>query len=243
LVALTHASNVTGTIQPVAEIAEIVRKSPALFLIDAAQTAGHVPIDVTGWGVDLLATSGHKGLGGPLGTGMLFIRPGLERELVPLRFGGTGSHSECDEQPYELPDRYESGNHNAPGLVGLDAALEQVAMLDLAEQRVHEQRLTGLLIDELRSIPGVTVHVPGPLERQLGVVSISVHGFEPQIRATLLDQEFGVQTRAGLHCAPRAHAWLGTLKTGGTVRFSLGYATTEAEILAAAEAMRMILGG
>ncbi len=243
LVAITHASNVSGTIQPVPEIADIVRKTGALFLVDAAQTAGHVPIDVAGWSVDLLAASGHKALGGPLGTGLLFVRPGLDQELVPLRFGGTGSHSESEEQPDELPDRYEAGNHNAPGLVGLNAALEHVLALELANVQAHERQLTARLIDELRSIPRVTVHVPERLEHQLGVVSISAADLEPQVLGTLLDQEFNVQTRAGLHCAPRAHAWLGTLTRGGTVRFSLGHASTEEEILAAASAVKAILSG
>lgn len=243
LVAITHASNVTGTIQPVEEIADIVRQTRALFLVDAAQTAGHVPIDVAHPGIDLLAASGHKGLGGPLGTGLLYLRPHLEHEVVPLRFGGTGSHSEREEQPDELPDRYEAGNHNAPGLAGLDAALEHVIASDPAKQHAREIQLTARLIEELQSIPRVTVHVPGRLEHQLGVVSISVEGLEPQILAALLDQEFDVQTRAGLHCAPRAHAWLGTAARGGTVRFSLGHASTEEEIVAAASAVNAILSG
>ena len=243
LVALTHASNVTGTIQPIEDVAEVLRDSNALYLVDAAQTAGHLKLNAAFAGIDLLACSGHKGLGGPLGTGLLYIRPGLEQELVPLRFGGTGSHSEQDIQPAELPDRYESGNHNAPGIVGLEAALEHVAAQDFAEVRGHELQLTGRLIEELRSISGVTVHVNAGIEQQLGVVSISVPGFEPQVLAALLDQEFGVQTRAGLHCAPLAHQWLGTLETGGTVRFSLGYATTEDEIASAATAVWTILGG
>jgi cysteine desulfurase/selenocysteine lyase len=243
LVVLTHASNVTGTIQPVADVAEVLRGSNTIFLVDAAQTAGHVEFDSAAMGLDLVACSGHKGLGGPLGTGLLYVGPGLEQELVPLRFGGTGSQSESDQQPETMPDRYESGNHNAPGIVGLATALEHVAGMDYAEPRARERTLTARLIEEFRAIPGVTVHVPGDLEHQLGVVSISVEGFEPHVFASLLDQEFGVQTRAGLHCAPRAHEWLGTLPRGGTIRFSLGHATTLDEILAAVEAVRTILGG
>lgn len=242
LVVLTHASNVTGTIQPIGDVAEILRRSNARFLVDAAQTAGHLPLDASAAGIDLLATSGHKGIGGPLGTGLLSIREGLESELVPLRFGGTGSQSESDLQPENVPDRYESGNHNAPGLVGLEVALEQTAATDFTKLRDRERALTGRMIEEFRSIPGVRVHVPGPLEHQLGVVSITVANFEPQILSSVLDQEFGVQTRAGLHCASRAHEWLGTLKTGGTVRFSLGHETTLDEILAATQAVRTILG-
>jgi cysteine desulfurase family protein len=243
LVALTHASNVTGTIQPVADVGEALRGSSALFLVDAAQTAGHLPIDAAAWNVDLLATSGHKGLGGPLGTGLLYIRPGLEQELAPLRFGGTGSYSERDEQPSEMPDRYESGNHNAPGLVGLEVALEQIAAEDDSKRRRHERSLTEQLVEGLRAIPGAAVHVPASLEHQIGVVSVTVAGFDPQVFAALLDQEFAVQTRAGLHCAPRTHAWLGTLAAGGTVRLSLGYATTSEEIAAALQAIRVIVEG
>jgi cysteine desulfurase family protein len=241
LVALTHASNVTGTIQPVEDIAEVLRDSRATFLVDSAQTAGHIRIDAAAAGIDLLACSGHKGLGGPLGTGLLYVGPGLEAELTPLRFGGTGTQSESDVQPDEMPERYESGNHNAAGLVGLAAALEQIAAQDFAVVRRQELELTGRLVDGFRGIPKLTVHVPGKLEHQLGVISVSARDFEPQILATLLDQEFGVQTRAGLHCAPRAHAWLGTQPAGGTVRFSLGHATTAAEIDAAVDAMRAVL--
>lgn len=240
LVILTQASNVTGTIQPIEDVAEVVKESSALLLVDAAQSAGHLPIDAALTGIDLVACSGHKGLGGPLGTGLLYLRPGLESELVPLRFGGTGSQSESDVQPDQMPDRYEPGNHNAVGLVGLGVALEQVATADFSEIRRQEMERTGQLIEGFRSLPNVTVHVPGPLEHQLGVVSISVPDFEPQILATLLDQEFGVQTRAGLHCAPRAHAWLGTLEQGGTVRFSIGHDTTSNDIQAAVDAVRTL---
>jgi cysteine desulfurase/selenocysteine lyase len=241
LVVLTHASNVTGTIQPVTDVAEMLRTSQARLLVDAAQTAGHLELNALAAGIDLIATSGHKGIGGPLGTGLLYVQPGLEDELVPLRFGGTGSQSESDLQPEAMPDRYEAGNHNAPGLVGLEVALEQAAMTDFAKLRERELSLTARMIDEFRSIPGVTVHVPGPVRNQLGVVSISAANFEPQILAGLLDQEFGVQTRAGLHCAPRVHGWLGTLKTGGTIRFSLGHETTLDDILAATRAVRTLV--
>jgi len=241
LVAITHASNVTGTIQPIAEVAEVLRNSTAKFLVDAAQTAGHLPLDVQGLSLDLLACSGHKGLGGPLGTGLLYVKPGLEAELTPLRFGGTGTHSESEVQPEQMPYRYESGNPNAPGLVGLKAALEYIATQDHQQVRAQELEMTGRLVDGLRAIPNVNVHVPDSLAHQLGVVSISLTAFEPQILATLLDQEFGVQTRAGLHCAPRAHAWLGTQPTGGTVRFSVGHSTTPADIDAALNALRAIL--
>lgn len=240
LVVLTHASNVTGTIQPIEDVAEELRNRQALFLVDAAQSAGHLRIDANGLGLDLVACSGHKGLGGPLGTGLLFIRPGLETEITPLRFGGTGSQSESDLQPEQMPERYESGNHNAVGLVGLGMALEQIASADFDVIRRREMELTGRLVEGFRALPNVTVHVPGPLEHQLGVVSICVPGFEPQVLATLLDQEFGVQTRAGLHCAPRAHAWLDTLEHGGTVRFSIGHDTTPDDIHVAVDAVRAL---
>ncbi len=242
LVALTHASNVTGVIQPISEIGEIIQPTAAKFLVDAAQTAGHLPIDVEQSSIDLLACSGHKGLGGPLGTGLLFLREGMERELRPIRFGGTGSHSESEEQPLDMPDRYESGNLNAPGLVGLEASLAELTNHDFGQIRAHDLSITEQFVAGLRALRGVTVHVPASLEHQLSVVSITAEGFDPQILSTLLDQEFGVQTRAGLQCAARAHAWLGTLSAGGTVRFSAGHDTTPQDVDAALDALREILG-
>ncbi|VAX40378.1 Cysteine desulfurase [hydrothermal vent metagenome] len=241
LIVLIHASNVTGTIQPVEEVAEIAAKANIFFLLDAAQSAGHLPINIEQLPVDLLACPGHKGLLGPLGTGLLYIKPGVEKHLTSFRQGGTGSHSEEEQQPTSLPDKYESGNHNVLGIVGLDAALGWLEEEGIETLRQHEIELTNQLMEGFASIEKITQHGTTTAEERLGVVSISVANWEPQVLASLLDESFGIQTRAGLHCSPRIHRSLGTLERGGTIRFSLGAFTTKEEIEITVNALRDIL--
>jgi selenocysteine lyase/cysteine desulfurase len=221
---------VTGAIQPAAEIARRVRETDAYFLLDAAQSLGHVPIDLRQLDVDLLAAPGHKGLLAPLGTGVLYIRSGVERELVPLRFGGTGTQSDEDRQPDELPDKYEPGNHNLVGLAGMVAAVEFLRDEGIEQIENHHRRLTVRLLEALDDMSGVTVHGPRLAGDRTSVVSISVEGYEPQELAAVLEASHGIQCRAGLHCAPRMHAALGTTERGGTLRLSPGFATTIEEI-------------
>lgn len=231
LVAILHASNVTGAVQPIAEIGELARRNGSLVLIDAAQTAGHATLDVSRMPVDVVACPGHKGLLGPLGTGLVYLRPGLEEQLDCYRLGGTGTQSEDDHQPRQMPDRYEAGNHNAPGLAGLEAGLAFLQSETIEKVRSTEAGLTGLLVEGLRSLPRVTVYGhASPQTPHVGVVSFNVAGFAPHEAASILDESFGIQARAGLHCAPGAHRWLGTLDGGGTVRFSVGPLTTASEI-------------
>jgi len=230
LVAMVHASNVTGAIQPAAEVAHIVRESNAFMLLDAAQSLGHVSINVQELDVDLLAAPGHKGLLAPLGTGVLYIRKGVERELKPLRYGGTGSQSEEDRQPDVLPDKYEPGNHNLVGLAGLVAATEYLLDATIVAVERHHRRVTVRLLEGLDDIDGVTIHGPRLAGERTSVISISVEGFAPQELAAVLEASHGIQARAGLHCAPRMHAALGTTARGGTLRFSAGFATTIEEI-------------
>lgn len=223
LVALIHASNVTGVIQPIDEVGAIARQAGAIMLVDAAQTAGHLPIDVRSSPIDMLACPGHKGLLGPLGTGLLYLRPGLEQSVASFRQGGTGSLSEEDRQPERLPDKYESGNHNASGLFGLEAALAWLEQHSASERRQHESALRRRLIEALRSLPSVRLFAANmPDEQVVGVLSFVLDGFDPQEVATILDHDFQIQTRAGLHCAPGAHRVLGTLTNGGAVRVSFG---------------------
>jgi selenocysteine lyase/cysteine desulfurase len=236
-VALVHASNVTGTIQPVADIGRIAKEAGALFLVDAAQSAGHIPIDLAQLPADLLACSGHKGLLGPLGTGLLYVRPGVEQQLRSLRQGGTGSQSEDDHQPEFLPDKYESGNHNAPGIVGLEAGLAWIEERGAGALRAHEAALTQRLRDGLGALPGVRLYGPDDAALRTGVVSLTIDGMEPQDVAAILDESFGIEVRAGLHCAPRAHQAIGTFAGGGTVRVSVGAFTTEEEVDAAVTAV------
>lgn len=238
LVAVSHVSNVTGAIQPIAEMAALARLHGARVLIDAAQSAGHLPIDVRELGIDLLACPGHKGLLGPLGTGLLYVGPEVEGELHSVRQGGTGTRSEEDAQPSMLPDKYEAGNHNAVGLVGLEASLAWIDQQGLPRLREHEQDLTAQLLEGLRTIPSVRLFGPCDVQRQCGVVSLQFEQYEPQEAAAILDQHFGIEVRAGLHCAPRMHRALGTTTGGGTVRFSPGAFTTAAEIESAVAAVR-----
>lgn len=230
LVAVVHASNVTGAIQPIAEIGRNVREHGAYYLVDAAQSLGHVPIDVANVQVDLLAAPGHKGLLGPLGTGVLYIRPGVERALAPLRYGGTGTQSDEDRQPDELPDKYEPGNHNLVGLAGLAASTEYLRNETIEAIYDHHSKITARLVAGLRDIDGITIHGPQSGRDNASVVSISVEGYDPQELAAILDASHRIQVRAGLHCAPRMHESLGTTASGGTLRLSPGFATSFDEI-------------
>jgi len=237
LVVVTHASNVTGVVQPIEDVVELAHGAGALVLLDAAQTAGHLPIDLQQLQVDFMACPGHKGLMGPLGTGLLILAPGMEQHLQPVRFGGTGTTSESDRQPQTLPERYESGNHNAPGLFGLAAALD---WQQSHPNRQAEQQRIAQLIAGLQQLPGLRLyHVDQSLPR-LGTVSFTMDRMTPQVTAALLDEHFQIETRAGLHCAPLAHAALGTLKEGGTVRMSIGPFTTAAEIDTTLESLAQI---
>lgn len=240
LIAVTHASNVTGAIQPAAEIGRLAREAGVLFLLDAAQTAGEMPIDVRQLNVDLLATPGHKGLLGPLGTGVLYLRPGIEDHLESVRQGGTGTSSESDRQPDEMPEKFEAGNLNVPGILGLGAGVEW--LLERGVERVRGDAVahTGLFVQRLKAIAAITVYGPETAAERVGLVSFNLLGIEPQELAAILDSPFGIQCRAGLHCAPLMHAALGTLGTGGTVRASFGPFTTLEEIERAAAAVAQI---
>ena len=241
LMVVTHASNVTGVIQPIERLVELARERGVLSLLDAAQTAGHVPIDLTAWPVDLLACPGHKGLLGPLGTGVLYVRPGVENLLRTVRQGGTGTASESEMHPRIMPTMLEAGNLNVAGLVGLEASTRWLLERGVARLEGEAQKLTRYLLEGLRGIEGVRVYGDdgGP---RVGVVSFTLADWPPSDLANVLDTEFGIETRAGLHCAPRIHGRLGTLSQGGTLRASVGPFTTKAEIDAILEAMGQISG-
>lgn len=237
LIILNHASNVTGSIQPVNEVGEIARNAGVLFLVDAAQTAGHLPINVSQMPVDFLACPGHKGLLGPLGTGLIYLRAELADQVASFRQGGTGTRSEEETQPETLPDKFESGNHNAPGLVGLRASLEYVRDQGIAQLRQHEQQLTAHLIEGLQGLSGFELPGPSQQEGRVGVISLVNQMVEPQVLASILDENFGIQTRAGLHCAPRIHRAIQSRDAGGTLRLSPGPFTTMAQIETTISAM------
>jgi len=238
LVALSHCSNVTGTIQPIEEIASLARKSGALLLLDAAQSAGVFRIDVRGMMIDLLAAPGHKGLFGPQGTGLLYIADGVE--LTPLLVGGTGGQSAGPDQPAAMPERFESGTPNTPGIAGLKAGVEFLLEAGLAALRRKEIELTRSLLEGLRSIPGVTVHGPRSAEERCGLVSFTVAGFDPSRVGFHLDRDYALCVRVGLHCAFSAHKTIGTYPEG-TVRVSPGYFNTDGDIEAFLKALRSIV--
>lgn len=238
LLVLPHAGNVLGVELPVAALAERAHAAGALVLVDAAQSAGVLPIDVQAMGVDLLAFTGHKGLLGPQGTGGLWIREGVD--LRPTLFGGTGGDSDSPDMPALLPDRLEAGSQNGPGIAGLLAGVEWVRERGVDAVHAREDALKWRLWNALHAIDGVDVRSPpDDGRRSVGIVTVTVRGMDSAAVARRLDAEFGVLVRAGLHCAPDSHDILGTGRTGA-VRFSVGWATTEAEVDRAVAAMARI---
>lgn len=243
LVAMIHASNVTGTLQPLARVTQIAHEAGALMLCDAAQSLGHVPVDMASLGVDLLAAPGHKGLLAPLGTGILAIRSGLEAQLDSVRQGGTGSRSQQTRQPDELPDKYEAGNLNVPGIVGLKAGVEYLESASVAGLEARGRALTARLLEGLSAIEGLRVLGPSTADERVPLVSVVLSGYDPQELALGLDAAYRVQTRAGLHCAPLVHQALGPAQAGGTLRFSLGAFTTEEDVDLAIHALAEMAQG
>ncbi len=230
MIAMTHASNVNGAIQPVSDVARIARERGVLLLVDAAQTVGSLPFTMEEIGADLLAFPGHKGLMGPPGTGGLILGPRMTiDDLSTVREGGTGGNSEEEVQPQELPTRYEAGTLNTVGIAALGAALDVVAAEGVDAIYEREKAITTRLIDGLAEIPGVRVLSPEDENRRAAVVSFTVDGWEPTDIGAALDSSFEIACRTGLHCAPEACAALGGLPYG-TIRFSPGFYTTMDEI-------------
>jgi cysteine desulfurase family protein len=240
LIALTHASNVTGTIQPVRAIGQIAREHAIPLIVDAAQSAGHIPIDVQADHIDLLAAPGHKALLGPLGTGFLYIRPGLEKTLRPLREGGTGSVSENDRQPDFMPDKFEPGSHNAIGLAGLSEGVNWILDQGIEKLAAHDLDLVRVFLEGVSGVDGLTYYGPQGVRNRLGVFSVRIEGLEPYELAAVLESSYGILTRPGLHCAPLAHNALNTTQYGGTTRFSFGPFLTKQDIKFATDALAEI---
>lgn len=244
VVTLTHASNVLGTLMPVAEVGAALRERGVPFLVDAAQTAGSFSLDVQSMGLDLLALPGHKGLLGPQGVGVLYIAAGVN--LPTLMEGGAGGDSARLEPPEDLPDRHEAGTPNTPGIAGLTAGIELVLEEGVEQIGRRERALADRLRRGLVQIDGVRLYGPPAGTPAAPVASIEVVGMSSAEVAFILDRAFGIAVRAGLHCAPEAHRVAGTLERG-LVRFSVGHATTGAEVDAAVQAVAEIaskaLGG
>ncbi|MFF2619039.1 aminotransferase class V-fold PLP-dependent enzyme [Kitasatospora sp. NPDC058046] len=227
LLAVNHASNVTGLVAPVAELTELAHRYGALLLLDVSQTAGLLPVDVTGTGLDLLAFTGHKGLHGPPGTGGLYVRDSAQ--VTPLYEGGTGTSSQVLRHPAAMPARFEAGTPNTVGLAGLGAAVRLLLRDGLDQERERQLALAADCATRLGALDGVRVHHPDGGLPRVPVLSLLVDGLFPGEVAALLDERHGIMTRSGLHCAPLAHRVLGTAERG-TVRLSLGGTTTTEDI-------------
>lgn len=240
LIALTHASNVTGTLQPLREIGAIARQHEIPLVVDAAQSAGHIPIDLQADYVDLLAAPGHKGLLGPLGTGFLYIRPGIEKILATSFEGGTGSVSENDRQPDFMPDKYEPGSHNAIGIAGLLEGIRWIQNRTLAKISAHETDLIRAFLDGISDVESLTYFGPRGVRNRVGVFSVRIEGLDPHELSAILESNYGILTRSGLHCAPLAHQTLGTTTQGGTTRLSFGPFLSVQDIHYAADALAEI---
>jgi len=238
LVVLTHASNVAGSIQPVERICSDLRSKPGVspaVLVDAAQSAGVLPLEVRDEGPHMIAVPGHKSLYGPQGTGFLYIAPGIE--LDPVVEGGTGGQSTLTRQPEILPERYESGTPNTPGIAALGEALRYIRAKGIQVIRAHEMRLMEILLDGLSSIPGVSIWGPCSPADQVAVLSFTVDDLDPAEVGSYLEQTRNIQVRVGLHCSPESHRTIGTFPEG-TVRVSPGLFNTEADVLSLSDGVR-----
>lgn len=239
---MTHASNVCGTVLPVAEVAALCRARGVRVIVDTAQTAGLLPLDMQALGVDALAFTGHKGLLGPQGTGGFLIRDGFAAEIDPLLSGGTGSLSHLETVPDFLPDRFEPGTQNLPGIFGLHAALQYLLDTGIDTLRAREEACTARLLDGFSRIDGARIVGRTDLENRTAVISLDFPDMDNAAVAFELEQRFGIMTRCGLHCAPLAHRTLGTFPQG-TVRFVPGPTTTDDELDTAIEAVRTVAAG
>lgn len=238
----THASNVCGTLMPIEELGKLCARRGLIFVVDSAQTAGLFPIDMHRMNIDALAFTGHKSLLGPQGTGGFLLKEGLAERIEPLIAGGTGSISHTEQMPDFMPDRFEAGTPNLPGLYGLKAALEYLRGHDPAAILKHELELTQRFLDGLHENRKIIVTGRGDIQNRAPVVSVQLRGADQSWAADILDREYGIQARVGLHCAPAAHKTLGTYPTG-TLRFSFGPWNTEREVDICLRALEEICHG
>lgn len=227
LLLLNHCSNVTGTLQPIEALGHWCHQQDILFMVDGSQSAGSFPLNLEDLAIDLFAAPGHKGLLGPQGTGLLYLREGIQ--LTPLFYGGTGGKSHSDLAPEQLPERLESGTMNTPGLAGLNAAVKFILSTGQDQICLREQQLVRHLLDGLMALPGVEVYGPTGVERHGAAVSFNLTGRDPSEVGFHLDHDFGISARVGLHCAPDAHRTIGTFPQG-TVRVSPTYLTSDDDI-------------
>lgn len=237
---INHASNVCGTIQPLESIGSICKDHNLQFIVDAAQTAGVIPIDVKAYHIDALCFTGHKGLLGPQGIGGIILTKEMAQTLTPLIAGGTGSFSHLETLPTHMPDAFESGTLNLPGIIGVNEGLAYIESQGMENIHNHELVLTQSFLEGLQSIDGINIVGKQNIQDRTAVVSIAIDGMDPASIAYELESTYHIMTRVGLHCAPRAHQTLGTYPEG-TVRFSFGYANTHKDVESALSALHRIL--
>ncbi|MBS5099641.1 aminotransferase class V-fold PLP-dependent enzyme [Veillonella sp.] len=237
---INHASNVCGTVQPIESIGAICKAHNLHFILDAAQTAGVIPIDVKACHINALCFTGHKGLLGPQGIGGIILTKEIAKILTPLIAGGTGSFSHLETMPTHMPDAFEAGTLNLPGIIGLNEGLSYIESVGMKNIHNHELTLTKTFLEGLRSITGINIIGKQDIQDRTAVVSITIDGMDPASIAYELESTYHIMTRVGLHCAPRAHQTLGTYPEG-TVRFSFGYANTLEEVDMALSALHTIL--
>ena len=237
---INHASNVCGTIQPLESIGPICKAHSLQFIVDAAQTAGVIPIDVKACHIDALCFTGHKGLLGPQGIGGIILTKEMAQTLTPLIAGGTGSFSHLETMPTHMPDAFEAGTLNLPGIIGLNEGLAYIESQGMENIHNHELALTQSFLEGLQSIDGINIVGKQNIQDRTAVVSITIDGMDPASIAYELESNYHIMTRVGLHCAPRAHQTLETYPEG-TVRFSFGYANTHKDVETALSALHRIV--
>lgn len=240
LIVLNYASNLIGSINPIRSIGEFLKEKNIFFLVDAAQAAGSLEIDVNKDNIDFLASSGHKSLLGPQGTGILYIKEGLENNINPLMEGGTGSKSQDFIQPHIMPDRFESGTPNLPAIIGLKSGVEYINEIGLDNIKKHKENLITYFLEELSKIEQVKIYGPKDPKKIVSVISINISNLDSSEVSFILDEVYGIATRPGLHCAPLAHKTINTLEQG-VVRFSIGYFNSLDDIKSAINAIKNIV--
>ncbi|MBE6020168.1 MAG: aminotransferase class V-fold PLP-dependent enzyme [Clostridiales bacterium] len=239
LVVCTHSSNVTGSILPIKEIGSLCRKKRILFMADASQSAGAIPIDIQAQNIDILACPGHKSLFGPPGTGFLYLRPGID--VVPLKEGGTGTDSANLYQPRYFPEGYEAGTLNGPGIIGLREGIRFIEELGLKTIQQWEQHIIEILTDGIGNLPNIQIYGPDQPSKKTAIIAFNIKGMDCETAAYELNKRFGIAVRAGYHCAPLAHKAIGTYGTGA-VRMSPGIFTTEEDIHKTLTALQKLSG-
>ena len=242
LLVMAHGSNVSGAVQDAMAVGAICHEHGIPFVLDAAQTAGHWPIDFEAMHLSALSVPGHKGLMGPSGIGALLLSADFAKKLTPILTGGTGSASDSEAQPDYMPAKFESGTPNLPGIYGFHAAVDFILDTGVEVLQEREHQLTKYFLDKLRDVKDIRLAGPWDLENRVGVISVDFAQVDNAEAAYRLEQDYGILTRCGLHCAPSAHKTLGTFPQG-TVRFSVGHYTTETEIDTAVQAIAEIAQG